>query len=123
MTAVVSYLRPQERVWLDPTRIGVLYAELGGPKVQEVMDRALQELAFSHRELSRFYRSRDMEGFTRRLRALERVAGHLGLTLIVRVSGDVMAALEVGDATAVAATWARLSRSIDQVVLGDWIRL
>ena len=123
MTAVVSYLRPQERVWLDPARIGVLYAELGGPKVQEVMDRALQELAFSHRELSRFYRNRDIEGFTRRLRALERVASHLGLTLIVRVSADVAQALDCGDATATAATWARLSRSIDQVVLGNWIRL
>ena len=123
MTAVVSYLRPQERVWLDPTRIGVLYAELGGPKVQEVMDRALQELAFSHRELMRFYRIRDFDGFTRRLRALERVAGHLGLTLIARICSDVMQALACGDTTATAATWARLSRSIDQVVLGDWIRL
>ena len=123
MAAIVTYLRPHERVWLDPTRIGVLYAELGGPKVQEVMDRAMQELAFSHRELIRCYQARDIAGFTRRLRALERVSEHLGLTTIARISCDVADCLCRGDATATAATWARLSRSIDQVVLGNWIRL
>lgn len=123
MAAVVTYLRPQERVWLDPSRIGVLYAELGGAKVQEVMERAMQELAFSHRELIRFYKARDFEGFTRRLRALERVSDHLGLTTIARIASDVAQCLMRGDPTATAATWARLSRSIDQVVLGNWARL
>lgn len=123
MATVVTYLRPQERVWLDPNRIGVLYAEFGGAKVQEILDRAMQELAFAHRELIRLYQARDVEGFTRRLRGLERVAEHLGLNTIAQIAGDVAQCIQCGDATATAATWARLSRSVDQVVLGNWIRL
>lgn len=120
MAAVVTHLCPRERVWLDPARIGVLYAQLGGVEVQALLDRAMGELGTVHDDLSRQYTGRDLDGFARNLRKLRRIADHLGLTTLGTVAGDVSGCLDIGDATALAATWARLSRSAAQALAGSW---
>lgn len=120
MTAMVTYLCPRERIWLDPSRIGLLYTELGGAEVQALLDRAMQELGGVHGELRAQYAARDLDGFARSLRRLRRIADHLGLTTVARIAGDVGDCLDRGDATALAATWARLSRNTEQAQLGNW---
>lgn len=120
MAAVVTHLCPRERVWLDPARIGALYAELGGAEVQALLDRAMGELAAVHQDLTRQYALHDLTGFARNLRRLRRIADHLGLTSVATVAGDVAQCLDCGDATALAATWARLSRSASQALAGCW---
>jgi hypothetical protein len=120
MAAVVTHLCPRERVWLDPARIGALYAQLGGVEVQALLDRAMGELAGVHDDLTRQYANRDLDGFARNLRKLRRIAEHLGLTTVGTVAGDVCACLDRGDATALAATWSRLSRSAAQALAGCW---
>ena len=120
MTARVTYLCPRERIWLDPSRIGLLYAELGGAEVQALLDRAMQELAVVHDGLRAQYAARDLDGFARSLRRLRRIAGHLGLTTVGRIAADVGECLDRGDPTALAATWARLSRSAEQAQMGNW---
>ena len=120
MAALVTYLCPRERIWLDPSRIGLLYAELGGAEVQALLDRAILELSGVHDDLRGQYAARDLDGFARNLRRMRRIAEHLGLTTVARIAGDVSACLDRGDSTALAATWARLSRSAEQAQLGDW---
>lgn len=120
MAALVTYIRPQERIWLDPNRIGLLYAEMGGEQVQALLDRAMAELETMHRELAVLYELRDLVGFARNLRGLRRIADHLGLTTMALIAEDVGACLESGDTTALAATWSRLSRSAEQARLGNW---
>lgn len=120
MAALVTYLCPRERIWLDPSRIGLLYTELGGAEVQALLDRAIHELSGVHAELRGQYASRDLEGFSRNLRRLRRIAEHLGLTTVARIAGDVIECLDRGDPTALAATWSRLSRSAEQAQLGNW---
>ncbi|MFN3645534.1 MAG: hypothetical protein ACK4S2_03305 [Gemmobacter sp.] len=120
MTARVTYLCPRERIWLDPSRIGLLYAELGGAEVQALLDRAMQELAVVHDGLRAQYAARDLDGFARSLRRLRRIAEHLGLTTVGRIAADVGECLDRGDPTALAATWARLSRSAEQAQMGNW---
>lgn len=120
MPAMVMQLCPRERVWLDPARIGVLYAQMGGVEVQALLDRAMGELAGVRRDLARQYGARDLDGFARNLRRLRRIADHLGLTTLTCIAGDVDACLARGDATALSATWARLSRSADQALAGGW---
>lgn len=120
MAALVTYLCPRERIWLDPSRIGLLYTELGGAEVQALLDRAIQELGGVHAELRGQYAARDLDGFSRNLRRLRRIAEHLGLTTVARIAGDVIECLDRGDPTALAATWSRLSRSAEQAQLGNW---
>lgn len=120
MAALVTYLCPRERIWLDPSRIGLLYTELGGAEVQALLDRAMQELGGVHAELRGQYVARDLDGFARSLRRLRRIADHLGLTTVARIAGDVSDCLDRGDPTALAATWSRLSRSAEQAQLGNW---
>ncbi len=120
MAALVTYLCPRERIWLDPSRIGLLYTELGGAEVQALLDRAMQELGGVHAELRGQYAARDLDGFARSLRRLRRIADHLGLTTVARIAGDVSDCLDRGDPTALAATWSRLSRSAEQAQLGNW---
>lgn len=120
MTARVTYLCPRERIWLDPSRIGLLYAELGGAEVQALLDRAMAELASVHEDLRLAYAARDLEGFARSLRRMRRIADHLGLTTVARIAGDVGDCLDRADPTALSATWARLSRSAEQAQVGNW---
>lgn len=120
MAALVTYLCPRERIWLDPSRIGLLYAELGGAEVQALLDRAMAELADVHEDLRLHYVARDLDGFSRSLRRMRRIADHLGLTTVARITGDVSDCLERADPTALSATWARLSRSAEQAQTGDW---
>lgn len=93
MPAMVMQLCPRERVWLDPARIGVLYAQMGGVEVQALLDRAMGELAGVRRDLARQYGARDLDGFARNLRRLRRIADHLGLTTLTCIAGDVDACL------------------------------
>ncbi len=120
MTTLVTYLSPRERIWLDPSRIGLLYAELGGAEVQALLDRAMAELASVHEDLCRQFAARDLDGFARSLRRLRRIADHLGLTTVARIAGDVAECLDRADPTALSATWARLSRSAEQARRGNW---
>lgn len=120
MAGLVTYLCPRERIWLDPTRIGSLYAELGGAEVQALLDRALVELTGVHDDLRAQYVAHDIHGFARNLRRIRRIADHLGLTTVARVADDVSACLDTGDPTAMAATWSRLSRSVEQARIGNW---
>jgi hypothetical protein len=116
----VMQLCPRERIWLDPSRIGALYAELGGAEVRALLDRAMVELAAIRRAMADDYGRSDFAGFARNLRRMRRIADHLGLTTLATVAGDVGACLDRGDATALAATWARLARSADQALAGRW---
>jgi hypothetical protein len=120
MPADVLRLMPHERVLLDSSRIEVLYAQLGGEDVQALVERAMNELCVVRGELSAQYASGDLHGFSRNLRRLRRIGEHLGLPVIARVADDVAACLDAGNATALAATWARLMRTADQAIAGRW---
>lgn len=120
MASQVTVICPHERVWLDPNRIGRLYVEMGGTEVQALLDRAMCEMDAIHREMAALYEARDITGFARQLRSMRRITEHLGLTTVSRISEDVLDCLERDDATALAATWARLSRTATQACLGAW---
>jgi hypothetical protein len=120
MAAEVTRIAPRERVWLDPHRIETIYAQFGGAEAQALLERAMNEVYVIRHELAQQYEARDFEAFARNLRRLRRIGQHLGMPMISRISEDVGRALAAGDATAMAATWARLRRSADQALSGEW---
>lgn len=110
MTGNVTVLRPIERVRLDAGPVATLYREMGTPAAEQVVARALGELALTMTEMAGQVRGRDLTDLHRQLRRLQRMADHVGMTSLSHASAEVRNCLDGGDATAFAAVWARLIR-------------
>lgn len=120
MMADMAALRHEEGVRLDPDRLMALYEDLGEAGAENVVTRAMEELAFRMSNMQEEFRTNDMETFARNARSLARVAGQVGMITLARVSRDVADCAAKGDAVAVAATWARLGRISDRSLVAAW---
>ena len=110
MTGIVLAFRPKERVRQDSEPIALMYRNMGTTAAEQVVTRALAELAMAMTGLSDRIRARDMSDLGRQLRLLQRMAEQLGLVSLGQVAGDVRQCLDIGEPTAFAAVWARLMR-------------
>lgn len=110
MTGIVVAFRPKERVRQDSEPVALMYRNMGTSAAEQVVTRALGELAMAMTGLSDQVRSHDMTDLGRRLRRLQRMAEQLGLVSLGHVAGDVRLCLDTADPTAFAAVWARLLR-------------
>jgi len=110
MIAVVTALRPKDRVRQDSEPIALMYRTMGTAAAEEVVTRALGELALTMSGLATQVRAQDMTNLSRQLRRLQRMSEQLGMVSLGVVAGDVRICLEQTDVTAFAAVWARLMR-------------
>jgi hypothetical protein len=106
----VTTLRPREIVRQDVEAIAVIYRNLGAPVAEQMVTRALGELALTMAGLAEKVRAQDLRDLARQLGLLVRLAGDLGLSSLSMVAGDAKICLERADATAFSAVWARLLR-------------
>jgi len=118
--ADMAALRHEEGVRLDPDRLMALYEDLGEAGAENVVTRAMEELAFRMSGMQEEFRTGDLDGFARNARSLSRVAGQVGMVTLARVSRDVADCAAQGDHVAVAATWARLGRISDRSLVAAW---
>lgn len=113
-------LRPSERVRLDAEQLELLYTKLGEESADEVLCRAMEEMAIRLKQSERFYSA----GATRELRktahSLIAIAEQIGLMTLARVAGDVVGCIDRGDGVALGATFGRLVRSGDQSLTAIW---
>ncbi len=110
MTGMVVALRLRERVRQDSAPIALMYRNMGTAAAEEVVTRALSELAMTMAGLAEQVRSRDRQDIARQLRRLQRMAEGLGMVSLGQVAGDIRCCLDQSDTTAFAAVWARLLR-------------
>ena len=110
MAAIVMEFRPKDRIKQDAEPIAPIYRSMGTKAAEEVVNRALAELAVTMQGLAVQVRGRDLLDLARQLRRLERMAQQLGLVSLGVVAADVRACLEGGDMVAFGAVWARLIR-------------
>ena len=122
MWATVTDLRPVDRVRQDGEPIASMYRTMGTRAAQEVVGRALGELALTMAGLTDGVASGDTGGLPRQLRRLERMSEQLGLSSMTEVAGTVRTCVERQDMTAFAAVWARLVR-VAEVSLASETRL
>jgi hypothetical protein len=113
--ANLTVLRPAEEVELDPLRLSELYREFGIPDAERMVSRAVTEIAVQMAALVRHYNEAEFQDFAHGLRRLRRLADHAGFYSLAQASDAVAECLaaaprSTGDATALAATWARLMR-------------
>ena len=115
----VVALRPDDRVRQDAEPIASLYRNLGTASAEQIVTRALGELALTMSGMAAQVRQHDLNDLSRQLRRLQRLGENLGMTSLGLVAADVRDCLEVGDATAFAAVWARLLRVAERSLAID----
>lgn len=119
MSGNVTVLRPKERLRLDAGPIVAIHRELGTPAAEQVIGRALGELALAIAGMAGQVRDRDLTDLNRQLVRLQRMAGHVGLTSLAMVAAEARTCLGRSDDTAFAAVWARLIRIAEQSLASD----
>lgn len=118
--ATLAVLRHEEGIRLDPDRLVALYSDLGEAGAEQVVCRAMEELAGRLTEIQRFADEGDLAAMGRSARLLIRVAEQVGMPTFARVAGDVLRATAAGDHAGQAATLARLVRIGDRSLNAVW---
>lgn len=115
----VVALTIRERVRQDAEPIATIYRNLGTSSAEQVVTRALGELALTMASLAAQVRERDLQDLSRQLRRLQRMAENLGMISLGIVAGDVRDCLVRGDVTAFSSVWARLVRVAERSLAPD----
>ncbi|KAF0170697.1 MAG: hypothetical protein FD162_3415 [Rhodobacteraceae bacterium] len=115
----VVALQPKERVRQDAEPIATIYRNLGTSSAEQVVTRALGELALTMAGLATQVRAHEMGDLLRQLRRLQRLAENLGMVSLGVVAGDLRVCMERSDPTAFAAVWARLLRIAERSLSSD----
>lgn len=115
----VVVLCPRERVAQDAEPIASIYRNLGTVSAEQVVTRALAELAMTMAGLSHQVQERDLSDIAQQLRKLGHMAGDLGMISLKRCAEDVVHCLRQGDSTAFSAVWARLVRVAERCLSPD----
>ena len=118
MNNVVA-LRPKERVRQDGEPIATMYRNLGTASAEQVVARALGELALTMSGLANQVRDHELGDLIRQSRRLQRMAENLGLISLGLVAADLRVCHDSKDVTAFAAVWARLLRIAERSLAHD----
>ena len=118
--AILAVLRHDEGVRPDPDRLVALYSDLGEAGAEQVVCRAMEELAARLTEIQRLADEGRLAALSRSVRLLAEVAEQIGMPTFARVAGDVLRAAEAGDIAGQAATLARLVRVGDRSFNAVW---
>jgi hypothetical protein len=116
----VLKIKPKETVRVDPDKLGALYAELGEFAAEDVVCRAMEELALRLSHCSRLHAAGQWGELRKCVRSLVAIAEQIGMRVLARVAGDVIETLDAGDTPAIAATLARLLRIGEQSLTAIW---
>ena len=119
MMGEIATLRPREVVRQDVEAIAVIYRNLGAPVAEQMVTRALGELALTMAGIAEKVRAQELRDLARQLGRLGRLAADLGLLTLAAVAGDARTCLERAESTAFAAVWARLLRVAERSLAAD----
>lgn len=117
--ADITVLRVRERVRQDGEAIAVIYRNLGTAVAEQMVARALGELALEMAGIAAQVRGQQLADLARQLKKLQRMAEHLGMVTLGQVASDARTCLERCESTAFAAVWARLLRVAERSLAAD----
>ncbi|EIE51821.1 hypothetical protein AL036_08670 [Salipiger aestuarii] len=116
----VAVLSPNEKAGLDPERLEGLYERLGAQEGEDVLCRAMEELAYRLGQADRLYEKADFAGMRQCTRALGAIAEQIGMSALARISGDVVQCIDDSDPVGLAATLARMARVGERSLYAVW---
>lgn len=110
----------REKIRLDPDKLGTLYYQLGAKDAEDVICRAMEELAVRLSNLSYPESKSDPSAHHREARMIAAIADQIGMNALVRAARNLTNAISQGDAIAIEACRARLERVGDLSLLEIW---
>lgn len=109
-----------ENVRLDPDKLGELYAQLGEAGAEDVVCRAIEELAVRLTHCERLWRQNDIVDLRKNARSLIAIAEQIGMSDMASIARDVTVAIDNEDPPAVAAILFRLLRVGERSLTAVW---
>lgn len=106
----MTVLKQDEAVGLDADRLALLCRQIGPNAAEDMLCRALEELANRLAQTERCHRNGRMAEMRKSARSLIAMSEQIGMGQLARVAADVTGCLDAGDRVALAATLARLVR-------------
>ncbi|VAV90491.1 FIG095838: hypothetical protein [hydrothermal vent metagenome] len=116
----VTLLKQNEVVGLDADRLEELYNQLGEASAEDVVCRALEELAVRLSHTERCYREIRITDMRKSARSLIAIAEQIGMLKLAQVAGDVTRCIDESDRVGLAATLARLLRLGERSLSEIW---
>ena len=116
----VIMLQRDESVRIDPDRLGALYRQLGERGAEDVVCRAIEELAVRLSQCSKMLRADDTVALRKNARTVLAISEQVGMMALARVAGDVTIAIDQDDRVALAATFTRLMRIGERSLTAVW---
>lgn len=116
----VLQMRPYEQVVLDQDRLNALYCEMGAAAAEDIVCRAMEELAQRLTRCDSQYHAADMKGLRKNTRSLVAIADQVGMFTLSKVASDVTACIDRQDDVALAATLSRLIRIGERSLTAVW---
>lgn len=109
-----------ENVRLDPGKLGELYSQLGEAGAEDVVCRAIEELAVRLTHCERLWRQNNMVDLRKNARSLIAISGQIGMDAMASIARDVTVSIDNEDAPAVAAILFRLLRVGERSLTAVW---
>lgn len=100
--------------------MGALFAELVEAGAEDVVCRAMEELALSLSHCSRMHADSQWDDLRRCARSLVAISEQIGMLVLARVANDVIETIDTHDIPAIGATLARLLRIGEQSLTAIW---
>ncbi len=116
----VTHIKPTEVVQVDQDRLSALYAQLGAAGAEDVVCRALEELALRLSHSEALYQQQEREALRKNTRSLIAIAEQIGMLALSRAAEVVTDCIDSGDDVALAATLSRLIRIGERSLMAVW---
>lgn len=116
----ISFLQHFDVIHVDPDRLDALHDHLGEAAAEDVIVRALEEIAVRCARLDEARTVSDTGRIQSISRSISAIADQVGLITLARVARDVASCAAWADGPALAATLSRFSRVADRSLTAVW---
>lgn len=116
----INQLMQSEAANLDHEQLGTLYAQLGTVGAEDVLRRAMEELALRLSHSERLYQQGELPELRKSVHSLIAIAEQIGMRKLARVADDVRYVVDQSDPVAIAATLSRLMRVGEASLTAVW---
>lgn len=116
----ITQIKPQESVAVDSERLKALYAQLGDVSAEDVVCRAMEELALRLSFCDRLHRTPALVELRKSVRSLIAIADQIGMSAVSEVAVHVTNCIDQNDRIALATTMGRLTRVGEESLTAIW---
>ena len=116
----ITQIKPKEPVHVDQDRLSALYSQLGEASAEDVVCRAMEELALRLSHCDRLYRSSAWVELRKSVRSLIAIADQIGMSALSSVAAQVTDCIDQENQISLAATLGRLMRIGEESLTAIW---